>query len=89
MVNDAVFIHIKDTKGKAGNFQFLLPGDGNIDYRKYLDIIRKSAYRSDLVVEVSGQIHGKPGYDPIQAAKHSYKNMAPIMKESRKRHQNS
>ncbi len=76
MLDHTVFIHAKDTKGKAGNFQFLLPGEGNIDYRKYSNILHQRNYSGSVMVEVSGQIHGRPGYDPITAAKTGYQNLA-------------
>lgn len=76
MLDQTVFIHIKDTKGTAEQFQFLLPGEGNIDYRKYSEILGKHKYTGSVMVEVSGQIHGKPGYDPVAAAKTGYRNMS-------------
>ena len=76
LVPHSVFIHVKDSRGDAGRVQFLLPGDGNIDYVKLLNWIAKAGYRGDVVVEVSDQIHGQPGYDPLAAAQHSYTNLA-------------
>ncbi len=82
MIDDTVFIHIKDKRGQAGNFQFLLPGDGDIDYPKYWELLQTHRYRGAVTVEVSGQIHGKPGYDPLQAAQHSYDQIAPTLKKA-------
>ena len=79
MSSDTVFIHVKDARGRVGNFRFLLPGDGNIDYAAYFKLLRRCNYKGAVVVEVSGQIHGKPGYKPIEAAKHSYTNLAPTL----------
>lgn len=80
MIGETVFIHVKDSKGKRPKFQFVLPGEGNIDYANYFSLLKKHRYRGPLVVEVSGQIHGKPGYDPVAAAKTSYRNLAPKLK---------
>jgi len=63
------FIHVKDSKGEAGKFQFLLPGQGRTDYGKYFALLRKFNYTGPVCVEVSGQIFNQAGYDPVAAAK--------------------
>jgi len=66
------FIHVKDSQGEVGRFQFLLPGQGRTDYRKYFALLRKFRYTGPVCVEVSGQIFNKPGYDAVAAAKTSF-----------------
>lgn len=72
------FVHVKDNLTTEGKTEFILPGDaGDIDYSEYLKQLRDGGYRGAFVVEVSGQVSNKPGYDPIAAAKRCYKNLQP------------
>lgn len=66
------FIHVKDSVGEPGEFQFLLPGEGRTDYVKYFTALKQHGYQGPVVVEVSGQVFNKPGYEPIAAAKKCY-----------------
>jgi sugar phosphate isomerase/epimerase len=73
------FIHVKDSEGDVGKFQFLLPGQGRTDYGKYFALLRKFGYTGPVCVEVSGQVFNKPGYDPVAAAKSSYAALSEAM----------
>ena len=67
------FIHVKDGRMSADNkVEFLLPGEGTIDYGVYFRKLQDLGYRGDVVVEVSGMIFKQPGYDPRVAAQKSY-----------------
>ena len=78
MIRETVFVHIKDNITFDGKTEFALPGDAqDIDYAEYLSLLRNGGYRGAVIVEVSSQVSGKPGYDPIEAAKHCYANIQP------------
>jgi sugar phosphate isomerase/epimerase len=81
------FIHIKDTRIADGRATFTLPGDGGIDYPELLRAIRTAGYRGAICVEVSGQVSGQKGYDPLAAARRCYANVAPafVKAEMRRR----
>lgn len=76
LIAESVFIHVKDSKSVAGKFEFVLPGEGTIDYVDYGKLLAASSYRGAVVVEVSSQVFNKPGYDPVAAAKRSYAHLA-------------
>jgi sugar phosphate isomerase/epimerase len=73
----AVFVHIKDTQGRAPNHRFLLPGDGDIDYKQYVAALTAAGYRGPVVVEVSVDVFDQPGYDPVKAAQHVWDKVSP------------
>jgi sugar phosphate isomerase/epimerase len=86
LASDTVFIHVKDSTGDHQKFQFVLPGEGSIDYVEYLRLLRESGYKGDIIVEVSGQIHNRTDYDPIAACKKSYTMARSFEEADLKRH---
>ena len=73
----AVFVHIKDTEGRAPNHKFVLPGDGDIDYKAYVKTLTGVGYRGPVVVEVSVDVFDQPGYDPLAASKKVWEKVSP------------
>lgn len=76
------FIHVKDSVGELGKFQFVLPGEGAIDYVDYFRRLKVANWSGCVCVEVSGQVFSKPGYDPVEAAKKSFAALAPAMEKA-------
>jgi len=71
-----VFVHVKDNITHNDKTEFALPGDaGNIDYTRMIQELRIGNYQGAVVVEVSGQVFSKPGYEPIPAARHCYQKL--------------
>ena len=51
-------LHVQDNKGKEERFgkdAHLLPGDGTIDWKEFLDILKEKNYQGDLVLEAHHQ----------------------------------
>jgi inosose dehydratase len=82
MLPDTVFIHAKDAENKDGKVQFLLPGQGKINYVEYMKEVKALGYRGSVVVEVSSMIHRRPGYDPMAAAKQAYASLSRAFSEA-------
>lgn len=72
LVKHMAFVHVKDVRGTPEKFEFLLPGEGTIDYTSYFRTLDMSGYVGPVVVEVSGQIFGRANYNPQAAAKQSF-----------------
>jgi len=72
----SAFVHVKDAKGTADKFEFLLPGEGTTNYPEYAKLLSNAKYAGPVVVEVSGMVSNKPGYDPAVAAKACFRNLS-------------
>lgn len=66
------FVHLKDVVIGEKTPRYLLVGEGKIDYAKYFRVLDELKYRGPLVVEVSSQIHSRPGYDGVKAAEQAF-----------------
>ena len=62
-------LHIQDNHGKGSGDQHLLPGDGTIDWKEFLDILKEIGYQGDLVLEAHHQSLNAPdeAREPILA----------------------
>jgi sugar phosphate isomerase/epimerase len=64
--------HVKDERGLAPNHEFLIPGEGEMDYVRYLKAMQWAGYEGHIVVEISLMVQRRPGYDALAAASQSY-----------------
>ena len=64
--------HVKDERGLAPAHEFLIPGEGEMDYPGYLRLMQDAGYDGHIVVEISIMVQSRPGYDPLAAATQSY-----------------
>ena len=68
--------HVRDARGVVPNFEFLVPGEGEIDYVVYLRALQEHGYDKFLTAEVSLMVQERPNYDALAAMKQSYSVVA-------------
>ena len=76
------FLTVKDGRMVNGTPQFLLPGDGTVDYVRYFEILKSRRYTGWMLFEISRQLQTQPGFDPVEAARRSYMNLAPVLRKA-------
>jgi sugar phosphate isomerase/epimerase len=68
--------HVKDERGIAPDHEFLIPGEGEMDYPRYLRAMAEAGYSGHIVVEISLMVQRRPRYDALAAATQSYRVLA-------------
>lgn len=68
----ACFTHVKDESGRVPDFQFLIPGEGEFDYVRYLRAMDRAGWTGDVGVEISLMVQRRSDFDPWAAARQSY-----------------
>lgn len=74
--------HVKDERGIAPDHEFLIPGEGEMDYPRYLRAMDRAGYTGHIVVEISVMVQRRPGYDPFAAATQSYEVLSDAFVEA-------
>jgi sugar phosphate isomerase/epimerase len=74
--------HVKDERGVVPDYEFLIPGEGEMDYVRYLRAMERAGYDGHIVVEVSLMVQRRPDYDPLAAATRSYEVLARAFEEA-------
>jgi inosose dehydratase len=71
----AVHTHVKDQRGRAPSHEFLVPGEGDFDYARYLTAMDRAGYQGSITVEISKQVQNRPDYDPAATAARSFQTL--------------
>lgn len=74
--------HVKDERGLAPDHAFLIPGEGEMDYPRYLQAMERAGYAGHIVVEISLMVQRRPDYDPLAAATTSYRVLSRAFDEA-------
>ena len=61
-------VHLKDTTGGKGNWDFPAIGDGSVDFARVLEILRDSGYNGPYSVEIEFQGEPWPPLEEVTAA---------------------
>jgi len=69
-------VHLKETTGGKGNWNFPAIGDGAVDFERVLEILRDAGYTGPYSVEVEFQGEPWPSLDEVNAAmRRSYEHL--------------
>lgn len=74
--------HVKDQRGIAPDFEFLIPGEGTFDYVHYLKEMQSHGYDGFITAEVSFMVQARENYDPLAAATLSYETLSNAFSEA-------
>jgi len=74
--------HVKDQRGRYPNYEFLIPGEGDFDYVRYLKAMQEHGYDKFISVEVSVMVQRRPDYNPYEAATLSYETLSNAFAEA-------
>ena len=78
----SIHTHVKDQKGLAPDFEFLIPGEGPFDYVEYLKLMEAHGYDGFITAEVSFMVQARENYDPLAAATLSYQTLSKAFVEA-------
>lgn len=78
----SVHTHVKDERGVVPTYEFLIPGEGEFDYVRYLKAMERAGYTGHITVEISIMVQRRPDYDPLAAADQSYRVLARAFEEA-------
>ena len=73
---------VKDERGRQPDYEFLVPGDGDLDYVRFLRALAAAGFDGDVCVEISLRVQRRPGFDPTRAATQSYEVLAAAFEEA-------
>ena len=75
LVPYAVHTDLKDQRGRSPAHEFLVPGEGDFKYDRYLRALDTAGYDGYLTVEISVMVQRRPGYDPAEVAARSFRTL--------------
>jgi sugar phosphate isomerase/epimerase len=78
----AVHTDLKDQRGRSPAHEFLVPGEGDFAYGRYLRALQAAGYDGYLTVEISVMVQRREGYDPAEVATRSFRTVVEAAREA-------
>jgi sugar phosphate isomerase/epimerase len=78
----AVHTDLKDQRGRSPNHEFLVPGEGDFSYPRYLRALHEGGYSGYLTVEISVMVQHRADYDPAEVAARSFRTVVAAAREA-------
>lgn len=82
LVPYAVHTDLKDQRGRYPNHEFLVPGEGDFDYARYLGAMDAAGYAGFVTLEISVMVQRRAGYDPAEVAQRSFATLVAAARAS-------
>ena len=70
-----VHTDLKDQRGRYPDHEFLVPGEGDFDYARYLRAMDWAGYTGCITIEISVMVQRRPDYDPVDVARRSFETL--------------
>jgi sugar phosphate isomerase/epimerase len=81
LVPYAVHTDLKDQRGRSPAHEFLVPGEGDFEYARYLRALETAGYAGYLTIEISVMVQRRPDYDPAEVAARSFRTVVEAARE--------
>jgi sugar phosphate isomerase/epimerase len=82
LVPYAVHTDLKDQRGRSPAHEFLVPGEGDFDYGRYMRALGTAGYSGYLTVEISVMVQHRADYDPAEVAMRSFRTVVEAAREA-------
>jgi L-ribulose-5-phosphate 3-epimerase len=79
ITGELAHVHLKDTTGGKGNWNFPAIGDGHVDFGRVVSILRDAGYSGPYSVEIEFEGEPWPSLDAVNAAmRRSYEHLSAL-----------
>jgi sugar phosphate isomerase/epimerase len=78
----AVHTDLKDQRGRSPAHEFLVPGEGDFAYPRYLRALQAGGYAGFLTIEISVMVQRRANYDPAEVARRSFRTLVSAAEEA-------